>query len=116
MHDMAYSLNNIGLEITQRVRKVIPLENLVLLEVLLDCRYEDTNCKVSITVIGSKPFYNSVIARETESSLKDYRRLPVIRVDPRFLGSVEFEYGNMSIDIYDDEVALQIWPISVDSD
>lgn len=116
INDTPYSLNNIGLEITRKVRKVISSKDLVLLEVLLSCYFEGTDCQVSIIVVGEKSFYKSVIRTPTENNPKDNSRLPVTRVDPLFLGPVELESGAMSTDQHEYEIPLLIQPISVDDD
>jgi hypothetical protein len=117
--DAPYSLTNTGLDITQRVCRVIYSGDLVLLEVLLDCYDKDKeDNRVSITVAGSKLFYKSI-------SLENHSRLPVSRVEPRYLGVVSKEvYDGKVLDkvprrvpVKDPvKVPLQISPISVDSD
>jgi hypothetical protein len=112
-----YSLTNTRLDITQHICKVISSGDLVLLEVLLDCYNEDNeDSGVSITVVGSKSFYNSIIWPPTETRPRNHSRLPVSRVEPRYLGPVRFDSCVVSTEKYDEKVPLQISPISVDSD
>lgn len=113
--DAPYSLTNTGLDITQPICKVISSRDLVLLEVLLDCCYENNeNSRVSIAVVGSKSVYKSIIRPPAETSSWNYNRLPVSRVEPRYLGPVKLDSGVASTEKYDYKIPLQISPISVD--
>jgi hypothetical protein len=121
--DCPYSLTNSGLEIIQPIRLVTSLQDVVLLEVLLDCYDEDkADSRKSIIVMASRPLFALLYSRTETSSPTMGNRLPVSRVEPRYLGPVRLGSRCMSTSLQASEgeafekVPLQISPISVDSD